>query len=384
MPDRPGIVVVFSGGGTGGHLYPALALADALLEIRPDVRVFFVGASRGLEARVLPQRGLDHCLLPVEGFQRGRGLLTSWRAVPALVGSLRTVGELFVRLRPNAVVVTGGYASGPAGIAAGLMGLPLVVQEQNSVPGLTTRALSRWASRIHVAFPEASGHLPASRRDRVRFSGNPVRAVADVHRAEARRLLGLPETGLVLLVTGGSQGSLALNRTLEAAVRGFSAGELRRPDGLHVLWATGPKHFEGVSATLASTGSPAWIHAVPYLDDMPGALATADLALSRAGAMTTAELLNNGLPAILVPLPTAAADHQMKNAEALAQAGAAIVAPEEGLTGPALWQRVAALAEDAELRAEMRAAALDRARPAAAADIAQDVAALLPRVREAA
>jgi len=383
VPEQRRTVVVFSGGGTGGHLYPALALAEALSEIRPDVQAFFVGASRGVEARILPQRGLDHCLLPVQGIQRGRGL-ASWRAVPALVASLRTVGELFTRLRPAAVVVTGGYASGPAGIIAGLMGVPLVLQEQNAVPGVTTRALSRWARRIHVAFPEASKRLPASRQDRVLFSGNPVRAVPDLAKSDARRAFGLPQDATVLLVTGGSQGSLALNRTLEDAVGGLSRGQLDRPDGLHLLWATGPRHFDAVSAALAEEGSPDWIHAVSYIDDMPAALAAADLALSRAGAMTTAELLNNGLPAILVPLPTAAANHQAMNAEALQEAGAALLVPEAGLTGAELWDRVVRLAADANLRTEMSAAALARARPHAAADIARDVATFLPPLRNAA
>lgn len=383
MPESRRNVVVFSGGGTGGHLYPALAVADALMEIRPDIDAFFVGATRGVEARILPERGLDHRLLPVEGIQRGRGL-ASWRAVPALAASLGIVGELFLRLRPAAVVVTGGYAGGPAGIVAGLMGLPLLLQEQNAVPGVTTRALSYFARRIHVAFPEASGHLPASRRDRVQCSGNPVRAVPDLTPADARRRFDLPQACTVLLVTGGSQGSLALNRTLADAVGGLARGELDRPEGLHVLWATGPGHFDAVSTALADAGSPDWIHAVPYIDDMPAALAAADLALSRAGAMTTAELLNNGLPAILIPLPTAAANHQEKNAEALQRAGAAVVAHEQGLTGAALWERVVRLSTDAVLRAEMGAAALKRARPNAAAEIARDVATFLPRLRNAA
>jgi len=255
VSEQKRTVVVFSGGGTGGHLYPALALAEALVEIRPDVQAFFVGASRGVEARILPERGVDHCLLPVEGIQRGRGL-ASWRAVPALVSSLRIVGELFTKLRPAAVVVTGGYAGGPAGIVAGLMGIPLVLQEQNSVPGVTTRALSRWARRIHVAFPEASKHLPASRRDRVQYSGNPVRAVPNLARADARRSFDLPQDGTLLLVTGGSQGSLALNRTLQDAVGSLARGELDRPEGLHLLWATGPKHFDVVAMALADAGSP--------------------------------------------------------------------------------------------------------------------------------
>jgi UDP-N-acetylglucosamine--N-acetylmuramyl-(pentapeptide) pyrophosphoryl-undecaprenol N-acetylglucosamine transferase len=376
-------VVVFSGGGTGGHLYPALALAEALEALRPDIRPYFVGASKGVEARILPERGVEHRLLPVEGFQRGRGL-ASWRAVPALFASIRAVGELFQSLRPAAVVVTGGYASGPAGIAAGLMGLPLVLQEQNSVPGMTTRALSRWADRIHIAFPEASNRLPESRQDRVRFSGNPVRRVPDLDKAEARRRFQLPENATVLLVTGGSQGSLALNRTIEDAVAALARNELDRPEGLHLLWATGPKHFDGVCAALATSDVPEWIHMVPYIDDMPAALKGADLAVGRSGAMTTAEFLNNGLPAILVPLPTAAANHQEKNAEALQEAGVAILLHEQGLSGAALWDRVVRLTADTELRTTMGAAALERARPDAAAEIARDIATFLPDWREAA
>ena len=378
---EPGpVVVVFSGGGTGGHLYPALALADALVRQRPDVRPFFVGATRGLEARVLPERGVAHLLLPVEGFARGSGL-AGVRALPALGRSLLRVADLARTLRPEAVVVTGGYAGGPAGIVAGVLGIPLVLQEQNAVPGVTTRLLSRWACQIHVAFPEAVERLPGRARTRARVSGNPVRALPGLPRAQARAAFGLPEQGCVVLVSGGSQGAAGINRALVEAVRGVADGALERPEGLILLWSTGPRHHEAVTAALAAAGSPAWVHALPYIEDVPGALAAADLAVGRAGAMTTAEFLESGLPAILVPLPTAAADHQAHNARALEAAGAAVVAPEAGLTGAALWAHVARLAEDADLRRRMAAAARGRAHPGAAAAIASAVAALLPGAR---
>jgi UDP-N-acetylglucosamine--N-acetylmuramyl-(pentapeptide) pyrophosphoryl-undecaprenol N-acetylglucosamine transferase len=370
--------VVFSGGGTGGHLYPALALADALVELRPDVRPFFVGASRGVEAAILPRRGVDHALLPVEGFARGGGL-SGLRALPRLGASLLLVADLFRKLRPEAVVVTGGYAGGPAGIAAGAGRTPLVLQEQNAVPGVTTRLLSLWARQVHVAFPEAVARLPRRARARSFMSGNPVRPAPAVGREEARSALGLPTQGLVLLVVGGSQGALALNRTLAEAVRRVERGELARIAGLSVLWSTGPRHHGEALAELAAAGEPAWVRAVPYIDDMPAALVAADLAVSRAGAMATAELLNHGLPAVLVPLPTAAADHQTKNAAALVAAGAAVLAPEAGLTGDALWSHVARLAGDPALRRDMAAAARERARPHAAHDIAGHIATLLPR-----
>jgi UDP-N-acetylglucosamine--N-acetylmuramyl-(pentapeptide) pyrophosphoryl-undecaprenol N-acetylglucosamine transferase len=379
VPDVAWTRVVFSGGGTGGHLYPALALADALVALRPDVRPFFVGASRGVEAEILPRRGDDHALLPVEGFARGGGILKSAGALPRLAASLFRVADLFRAIRPSAVVVTGGYAGGPAGIAAGILGTPLVLQEQNAVPGVTTRLLALWARQIHVAFPEAVGLLPFPARRRARVSGNPVRSAPALGPGEARRALGLPGEGVVLLVVGGSQGSLALNGLVLEAIRKVEDGALDRPDGLTVLWSTGPRHHAAVSGALAGAGTPGWVHAVPYIHDMPAALAAADLAVSRSGAMATAELLNHGVPAILVPLPTAAADHQARNAEALAEAGAAVVAAEAGLTGAALWSRVAALAATPERRRAMTEAALGRARPDAARTIASEIATLLPR-----
>jgi UDP-N-acetylglucosamine--N-acetylmuramyl-(pentapeptide) pyrophosphoryl-undecaprenol N-acetylglucosamine transferase len=370
-------VVVFSGGGTGGHLYPAIALAEALVALRPDVRPFFVGASRGVEARILPERGAEHVLLPVQGFQRGRGL-GGLRALPALAASLLRTTGLFRRLRPEAVVVTGGYAGGPAGMVAGALRIPLVLQEQNAVPGVTTRLLSRWACRIHVAFPEAVALLPAGARRRAVVTGNPVRPAATRAKVEARASFGLPRDGLVVLVVGGSQGSEALNRLVLDAVTGVGRGDLDRPQGVSVLWSTGPRHHAAAHRALASAGSPEWVQAVPYIHDMPSALAAADLAVSRAGAMATAELLNSGLPAILVPLPTAAADHQSRNADALARAGAAVVAREKDLTGAALWAHVLDLASDARRRGRMGAAARERARPTAAHDIAADIATFLP------
>ncbi|HSR43459.1 MAG TPA: undecaprenyldiphospho-muramoylpentapeptide beta-N-acetylglucosaminyltransferase [Longimicrobiales bacterium] len=369
-----GPVVVFSGGGTGGHLYPALALADALASLRPDVRPFFVGASRGLEARVLPARGVPHLLLPVRGVARREGW-RNWRVVPALLRSLDIVAEAFQRLRPELVVVTGGYAGAPAGVAAAVRGVPLVLQEQNSVPGVTTRLLARRARVVHVAFPEAAGRLPTSSRSRVRVSGNPVRPPVPVDEGEARRAFGLPDRGPVVLVVGGSQGSRALNRALVEAVRGVVAGTLERPAELGVLWSTGPDHLGAVRDALGEV--PEWVRPVGYVDDMHLALGSADLAVSRAGAMATSEFLAWGVPMVLVPLPTAAADHQTLNARALADAGAAVHLPEAELTGEALWRTVTGSVGDSARLEAQRKAARERGRPHAARRIAATLADLL-------
>jgi UDP-N-acetylglucosamine--N-acetylmuramyl-(pentapeptide) pyrophosphoryl-undecaprenol N-acetylglucosamine transferase len=369
-------VVVVAGGGTGGHLYPALAIAEALRTRRPELRIVFFGAQRGIEARVLPARGEEHHLLPVRGLDRSR----PFAAGAALVGlavALVRVARVFARIRPDVVVVTGGYAGAPAGIVAGLSGIPLVLQEQNAWPGAVTRLLARWARRVYVAYPEAIERLGLD--DRGRVSGNPVRARIGRSPEQVRSELGVEANATLLLVMGGSQGSLALNRVLGEALRGIAKGNLRRPDGLHVLWITGPAHVDAVGSAVRECGSPDWVHAVGYIDDLPAALAAADLAVSRSGAMSIAELLDRGLPAILVPLPSAAAGHQTHNARALERAGAAVVAPQDDLTGIELWAHVERLLADVPLLEQMRHAARGLARPTAAADIAADIETLLPK-----
>jgi UDP-N-acetylglucosamine--N-acetylmuramyl-(pentapeptide) pyrophosphoryl-undecaprenol N-acetylglucosamine transferase len=376
VPHDERTVVVFSGGGTGGHLYPALALADALLERRPDLRVVFIGASRGVEARVLPARRVEHVLLPVLGFERGAGL-GGLRALPELGRSLQQVAELYQRLHPELVVVTGGYAGAPAGAVAALRGVPLALQEQNSVPGVTTRVLARFASQIHIAFPETVGRLPASARERVSMSGNPVRPPTQIDRADARASFGLAVDATVVLVVGGSQGSLALNQAVLDAVRAAAEGRVQRPPGLELLWSTGPSHLDKVRSELDAIGA-AWVHPVGYIDRMDAALAAADLAVSRAGAMATSEFLAWGLPSLLVPLPTAAADHQTENARSLEAAGAAVHIPQASLTGELLLHKVLEVAGDAAQLEARRQSARRIARPDAARRIAAELERLLP------
>ncbi|NNM05901.1 MAG: undecaprenyldiphospho-muramoylpentapeptide beta-N-acetylglucosaminyltransferase [Gemmatimonadetes bacterium] len=371
-------VAVFAGGGTGGHLYPALALAEALSGLRPDVDAFFVGAQQGLEARILPERGLDHHLLPVRGFRRGR-ILENVGVLWALLRSLVSTGLLFSRLRPSLVVVTGGYAGGPAGLVAGLMGIPLALQEQNAQPGFTSRVLSRWARQIHVAFPEARDTLSPRARDRARLSGNPVREVELHDPAAAKARFGLDDGFRVVLVVGGSQGAKALNTAVLELVRGVSGGIVERPEDVHLLWATGPKNLGWVQDRLRELGGVDWVHPVGYIQEMPEALSAATLAVTRAGAMTTSELLAWGVPAILVPLPTAAADHQTRNAESLARAGAAVHLPEKDMPGGALWKRLVSLLSTPETLAAMAKAALELGRPKAAREIAEALDLMLPR-----
>ena len=367
-----GRVVIFAGGGTGGHLYPALAIADALRCRCPDVRVVFMGATRGIEARVLPELGEEHFLLPVRGLDRGlRGAF--WRTIPALATSLLQAARVMHRLQPGAVVITGGYACAPAGVVAVLTGVPLLIQEQNAVPGIVTKALSRFAKKIHTAFEGAAEALPLGVRNKVCLTGNPVRPKGLDRRLQTRELFQLPEKSFVVLIVGGSQGSEALNKLLLTALDAVAARSLDRPDHLHILWSSGPRYHEVVQAALDELGNPDWVHLSPYFDNMPDILAATDLTVGRAGAMFTAELLNQGLPGILVPLPSAAANHQTHNARALAEAGAAVFAPESELTGEILWSQLTRLAGDQASLERMAVAATSLAQPRAADQIAASV-----------
>lgn len=365
--------VIFAGGGTGGHLYPALNIAAAMREARPGLDTFFVGARRGVEARVLPEKGVEHRLLPLQPIHR-RQLWRNWRLLPALLGSVWGLARLTAGARPALVVGTGGYASGPACGWAVLTGIPVALQEQNAFPGLATRWLSRFARQIHLGFPEALTHLRPGRRTEVHHHGNPIAPPApDPDRAAARTFFGLDPAGTVALVVGGSQGARAINQALLGALERVVDGATDRPAGLEILWATGPAHLDGVRGRLESLGVTDWVHALGYIDAMPKAMAAADLAVSRAGAMGTAELLAWGVPAVLIPLPTSAADHQAHNARALAEAGAAIALPESEAAPVRLWTELTGLAGDAAARDRMRERALERARPDAAHRIAEDL-----------
>jgi UDP-N-acetylglucosamine--N-acetylmuramyl-(pentapeptide) pyrophosphoryl-undecaprenol N-acetylglucosamine transferase len=374
-----GARVLFAGGGTGGHLYPALALADALRRRDASTEVFFVGARRGVEARVLPERGVPHELLPFEPIRRARPW-ENWRLVPSMIGSAAGLARVFRRFRPDLVVGTGGYASGPAAAWGLLSRVPVALQEQNSYPGVTTRWLAGRVDQIHLAFPEAKRYLKPGPRTEVFELGNPIQPPdPSIERATARRAFGLGD-GTVILVVGGSQGARTVNEALLAEIRGATEGRLPAPPaGLEILWATGPAHFERVAGIVEELGAGTWVHPVAYIQEMPKALAAADLAVSRAGAMALAELCAWGLPSILVPLPTAAANHQHHNAVALRDAGAAKLVTEPELEPGRLWREMVQIAGDAAGREALAARARERGRPRAADEIAARLAALLER-----
>jgi UDP-N-acetylglucosamine--N-acetylmuramyl-(pentapeptide) pyrophosphoryl-undecaprenol N-acetylglucosamine transferase len=361
--------VLFAGGGTGGHLYPGLAIARALVRSRPDAMPFFVGALRGIERDVLPTTEFPHALLDLHPLYRGRPW-RNWKTAASAIGSWRRLGALVANERPAVIVGTGGYASGLALAYAKVHRIPYVLQEQNSYPGLTMRVFARWAREVYLGYPEAERHLSGSSETTMLDTGNPIEPPPSPRpdRALARRGWGLPEHGgRVLLVFGGSQGARAINESVAGWLR---AG--RRPPDLFVIWATGKATYEQF-APLASEG----VRVRPYIAPMRDAYAATDLAIARAGAMGTAEMCAWEIPALLVPLPTAAADHQTVNARALAAAGAALHIRQAELTAEKLDDTVRGLLADPAWLERLATGARARARPNAAAEIAQRIAGLV-------
>ncbi len=360
--------VLFAGGGTGGHLYPGLAIARALRELDPTIQPFFVGARRGIERDILPGSGFPFELLDLHPLYRQRPW-ENWRTLRGATSAWRRMTRIRAERRPTTVVGTGGYASGIALAYAAVHRIPYAIQEQNSAAGLTVRLFSRWASEIYLGFPEALGALHPGRQARVLDTGNAIEPPPALRptrlEALARWRLGQDVDATVLLVTGGSQGARALNEAVGAWVR------RGLPDGLRLIWATGRKNYEEF-APLASSK----VRVEPYISTIADAYAAADLALTRAGAMTTAELCAWNLPSVLVPLPTAAADHQSANARALADAGAAVFLPQSELSADRLEAEIGALVADVPRLDRMREAAAARARPDAAMRIATRVLSL--------
>jgi UDP-N-acetylglucosamine--N-acetylmuramyl-(pentapeptide) pyrophosphoryl-undecaprenol N-acetylglucosamine transferase len=362
------VLAVFTGGGTGGHLYPALAIARALIKLRPEVQPLFVGARRGIERTVLPGTGFEHVLLDLHPFYR-RSVWRNWLTARGLIVSWRQLSRALGSRQPALVVATGGYASSATLSWCIRKAIPFVLQEQNSVPGQTNRVFSRWAQEVYLGYPEAAMRLHRRAIARAVHTGNPVEPPPTPRpsRDEARRRWNIPAGSRVLLVFGGSQGSAALNARVDDWI------ESGLPDGVHLVWATGPSHFQRHVHRATDR-----VIVRDYLSPIADAYAVADLALTRAGAMTTAELAAWGIPSLLIPLPTAAADHQTANARALAEAGAARWIPEREASAARIDSEVRSLLHDENALRALADGASARARTSAAADIAARVSKLLP------
>ncbi|MCI0329574.1 MAG: undecaprenyldiphospho-muramoylpentapeptide beta-N-acetylglucosaminyltransferase [candidate division Zixibacteria bacterium] len=352
--------ILFAGGGTGGHIYPAIAMAQELVARRAGFEPVFVGKAGGPEERIIPDAGFALFTLKVSGLARfwsAKNLLFPLRLLQALLEARR----LLNRLKPVVVVGTGGYVSFPVLFWAQWKRVPNAVQEQNSVPGLVTRLLAPRANLVFLGFAESGEYF--SRLESLRFVGNPVRKDLVKSREEGAKVFGLSPNKKTVVLFGGSQGARCLN---EAVRNWISAGG---PGEIQLLWQTGPKWFAENQAAPAQ--KPSNVVVLPYIEDMAAAYAASDLVVCRAGALSIAELAALGKPSILVPYEAAAADHQTKNAEALAEAGGGLVLKEKELSG--LAERVTALLKNSTELKKMAARARQFGKPDAARQMVDEI-----------
>lgn len=354
--------LLVAGGGTGGHFFPGLAVAQAWLALGAGYEVLFVGTERGIEARYCPQRGLALRTVDVQRLKGGglTGWLSGLAALPrALVQARRILRET----RPSVVLGVGGYASGPLVLAAALSGVPCAIMEQNARPGLTNKVLAPFARRVVIAMDAARASFPARKTV---LLGNPVRA--DIRtRLEAAAASREPLQGrrAHLLVVGGSQGARGINRVVPAAVQLLGERGLE----LDVRHQTGRLDRESVQADLEQRSLLDRVRPEEFIDDMAAAYAWADLVLCRAGAMTVSELAVAQRPAVLVPFPFAADNHQEANAQALVDAGAAVMLRESELDADSLASTLADLLQDPVALVRRGEAGAQVARPNAAQDV---------------
>lgn len=341
--------VIIAGGGTGGHIYPGIAIAQEFKRRDPDAEVVFVGTAKGLETRIVPAQGFRLELIEVTALKRV-GSAKRIRSLLLLPQSFVAVRSLIKRIRPEVVIGVGGYASGPVVLVAALMGVATVVAEQNALPGFTNRVLARFVRAAAVSFEEARRFFGTKGE----ITGNPVRA----------EFFHIPERspGAVthLLITGGSQGARAINEAMIGAMPLLAA----ETDRLSIVHQTGEADFERVRAAYGATQLK--VEVKPFLERMVSEFERADLVISRAGATTVAELAAAGKAAILVPFPYAADDHQRKNAEAIERANAGKMILQKELTSERLADEVLRMIREPALIARMSAASRQLAHPDAA------------------
>lgn len=357
--------IVVAGGGTGGHLFPGMAVAEEFRCRDAGADFMFIGTERGLEKRVLPGAGYDLRTIDIEGI-KGRGF-KSLNALAKIPGSLFRCVRILREFRPDIVIGVGGYASGPAVAAAVLLGIKTAVAEQNAFPGLTNRILGKIVDRVFLTFPDKNGRFSPSK---VIVSGNPVRAA--FCGGERKRRDG----SFTVLIFGGSQGARSINRAMIEALPLFEDR-----GGLKIVHQTGAAEYEKIAAAYSSclqSGKISW-EVLPFISDMASAYNAADLLICRAGATSIAEITACGKAAVLIPFPYAVADHQTHNARVLAEAEAAILLPERDLTPGGLAALIGQLRNDPERLARMEAASMRLGNVKAAAVIVDECMKLIGR-----
>lgn len=314
--------IIVSGGGTGGHIFPALSIADAIRSKHPDAKILFVGADNRMEMQRVPDAGYEIVGLPIAGFDR-KNLLKNIRVLWLILKSQRMAKKIIKKFAPHAVVGVGGYASGPTLKMAASMNIPTLIQEQNSYAGVTNKILAKRAEKICVAYDGMERFFP---KEKIELTGNPVRKSLiemRTNRNEAVKALGLDENKKCVLIVGGSLGARSINEAVIANIE-----TIRDNKDIQFIWQTGKLYFEEMKERCATIGKPENLTITDFVSNMAAALGAADLVISRAGAGSISEFALLGKAVILVPSPNVSEDHQTKNAMALVEKDAAIHIPD--------------------------------------------------------
>ena len=359
--------IIVSGGGTGGHIYPALTLIRTLQQKVDKLEVLYVGTHAGLEADIIPKENIPFATVDLQGFKHSLSPVNILRAARAIKGVGKAMG-IVRKFQPDVVIGTGGYVCGPVLMAASLLGIPALIQEQNVIPGITNKILSKFVNVIATGYQEANGAFPANK---VVFTGNPIRREVMQQRQEGDyEVFGLRPNRKTILVSGGSRGARTINRAMVDVLKHYAG----RND-VQILHATGKGEYEDIIARISAAGLDLKqadnIVVKPYLYNMPQAMAIADLAVFRAGATGLAELTAKGIPAILIPYPYAAENHQEYNARAVEKAGAAKVILNKDLTAPVLVEAIDSVICHQDKLAAMAEASRRLGRPEAADTIGE-------------
>lgn len=365
------VKIVISGGGTGGHIFPAIAIADTLKKRFPQAEILFIGAKNRMEMDRVPKAGYSIEGLWISGFKRELSL-DNLSFPFKLISSMIKARKILKRFKPDVVIGVGGFASGPTMKTAASLGIPIVIQEQNSYPGVTNKIVSKKASVICVAYENMEQWFP---KDKIVLTGNPLRnniVSLDDKKDEARRYFNLKPDKKTILLVGGSQGALGINRGISAQIASFKEKDCQ------MIWQTGKHYYDQAVQEVNDNGLQDRIKCTVFIDRMDLAYAAADVVISRAGAMSISELSLLNKAVVFVPLPTAAEDHQTKNAMSLVNANAAIMV-ENSETEKELLPTVFGLLEDEERQNEMKNNIARFSKPNAAEDIVDQIEKILNR-----
>ncbi|MHC5249580.1 undecaprenyldiphospho-muramoylpentapeptide beta-N-acetylglucosaminyltransferase [Enterococcus sp. LJL90] len=342
--------ILVTGGGTGGHIYPALAFVNYMKK-DPENEFLYVGAKKGLETEIVPVAGVPFVALEIQGFKRKLSL-DNLKTVQLFLKSINQAKKILKEFRPDIVLGTGGYVSGAVVYAASRLKIPTIIHEQNSVPGITNKFLSRYVTKIAIAFPDAAVFFPT---EKVSLVGNPRgQEVEGMQPNDALTAYGLKEAQPTVLIFGGSQGALKINQAFSQALP-----ELKKR-AYQVLYASGTRYYEQLSAEIAALPQGSNVSIQPYIENMTEVMANASLLVGRAGATSIAEFTALGIPAVLIPSPYVTNDHQTKNAQSLAKAGAATIIADSQLDAQTLLAALDDIMDHPEKQKAMATAAKEQ------------------------